>query len=709
MLEPKEDSSKVRKKIVVFCGHPCAGKTYISKIFQGSFPNFVRLEMDDLRKMRIPGTVHDKSRRDSAYRIMHHEVTKALHTHLNVAVVATYYPSKARAEIAEIARRFDAELYVVQCVCEAQVAVDRFLRRLREEPEHAGTDLCATRVRDLANQYERFDGGLTIETTNDSKQCVIHAILHRYISSGPGVDPCSWAQHWYSILPQPDKPPSGAPGKLSEAILKRAWWTLFGHRLAKITILGSLIMGGIPLLFYIYIRLSAEWLHWTHGRSVLDDLWNGLVASSWPEIATGTTFTIAAAGIIGIFLVFYKETKEKWQKAKDIVDKGSLPVYNLPDRANETPSDREVYYAYQCRMKEVERVKMPIPEIPVYFLIPPQKGKAFGVIAEKAALYKESHVIPTELQKGAAKMALDWEGFAAGRWNAYCKDYALNTKSAEKNLRCVGDPTQSLDGTHYTVPGHFCPYNDYAVRELSVNLCAPGTLPDMRRLFEGPAWDEEFVDLSNLKDAARRYSMRMSVTGLLLTNDDFFVLQRRSSSVASGVGSLGASVGGAVDFCKDALGWRRFLCCLRKWNIEKSRLREFFEETGIADKCCPSQWNLKKSLLRELREETGIADKDLRPIEPGPFIGAAFNLRYGRDLNFYALLNTNLCSSQISAKRDSRRAHDRWEVDHLEFLHCERVTVESIRNGVLQGQLPDWSRHLLGALYAWAVYKDQFR
>ncbi|HEY5212245.1 MAG TPA: AAA family ATPase [Acidobacteriaceae bacterium] len=679
MQEPDEHPSANRKKIVVFCGHPCAGKTYVRKVFLTYFPNSASFEMDDLRRTRIPGQIHDKSRRDAAYRMMHHEAIKALRTHSIVSVTATYFPTKARAEIAEVARRFDAALYIVQCVCEAQVAVDRLLRRLREEPEHAGTDLSATRVRDLANQYERFDGGLTIDTTSNPKPHGIQSILCTYISSGSPVDPYNWAEHRYSALPQSEKPPSSALGKLSAAVLMRARWTLRWHRVANVAILGSLVIGGIPLLFYIYIRFNAEWPRWTHLRSPLDSLWNGLVASSWPDVASGTTLTIAAAGIIGIFLVFYKETKEKRQKAKDIVSAGKVPQYSLPVGANETPSDREIYYAYRCRMQEAELAKMPIPGIPVYFLIPPQRDKAFSVVAERAA-----DEVPSALQYEAAERALDWEGFAAGRWDAYSRDSALNAKSAEKNLCCTGHPKQSGDDTRYTVPGLLCRYNDYVVRELSVNLCAPGTLPDMRRLFEGPAWDEEFVDLSDVKDAARRYSLRMSVTGLLLTSDGYFVLQRRSSAVASGVGSLGASVGGAVDYRKDAVGWQMFLPY-------------------------PHDWNLGKSLKRELREEIGIAAKHLLPLKPGPFIGAAFNLRYGRDLNFYALLQTKLSSSKISAKRLSWRARDHWEVDHLEFLHCNRVTVESICSGALQGQLSGRSRHLMGALYGWAVYQGKFR
>ena len=121
------------------------------------------------------------------------------------------------------------------------------------------------------------------------------------------------------------------------------------------------------------------------------------------------------------------------------------------------------------------------------------------------------------------------------------------------------------------------------------------------------------------------------------------------------------------------------------------------------------KWDIEKSLKRELREEIGIAGKHLLPYKPGPFVGAAFNLRYGRDLNFRALLNAKLSSSKIGAERLNSRTRDRWEVEHLEFLHCNRVTVESICTGELQAQLSGPSRHLMGALYAWAVFQDGSR
>jgi hypothetical protein len=112
-------------------------------------------------------------------------------------------------------------------------------------------------------------------------------------------------------------------------------------------------------------------------------------------------------------------------------------------------------------------------------------------------------------------------------------------------------------------------------------------------------------------------------------------------------------------------------------------------------------------LTRELREETGIPKNLLHYPESGPFIAAAFNLRYGRDLNFYALMMTEMRSYEIGQFRTKKPAKDRWEVDRLEFLHRDLVTLPKIKSGELERRLPGRSRHLMGALYAWAVYADR--
>jgi hypothetical protein len=90
-----------------------------------------------------------------------------------------------------------------------------------------------------------------------------------------------------------------------------------------------------------------------------------------------------------------------------------------------------------------------------------------------------------------------------------------------------------------------------------------------------------------------------------------------------------------------------------------------------------------------------------------PFIAAASNLRYGRDLNFYCCFRTHLRAEDIGVQR--RKARDRWEVANLVFLRRNCVSVRAIRSGQLGRNLSKRARHLVGALYAWAVYANRVR
>lgn len=303
---------------------------------------------------------------------------------------------------------------------------------------------------------------------------------------------------------------------------------------------------------------------------------------------------------------------------------------------------------------------------------------------------------------------MDWNGFVMWRQKERREEYAM-TYSHEYGLRCVGLDNQKPDDT-CIINAAKCTYDEYVSTELAVNFCAPGSLPDMRRLFEGESWDDGNLDLLNVAESARRYSMRVSVTGLVLTDDDYFILQRRSAVVGHGLGSLAGAVNGAADYYADCCDWDNL-----KWLLQGKAYAavpySFHEWISRLELGGPRRWDLAKSALREVREEIGLLDtvfyksnQEERGVPPfkRPFIAAAYNLRYGRDLNFYCCFRTLLKSEEISAQR--KNARDRWEVEDLVFLHRDEVTMQAIISGALERILPNRARHLLGALYAWAVY-----
>ncbi len=661
--------------LIVFCGHPCSGKSHALDIVAKSFHDlkgrrFKVYEMDTVRTEMIPGPIHNEDRRAAAYRLMHFQVAKDLDNQFSVALSAVYFPMTARAELAEIARRMCVDLYVVQCVCSPAKAVERLHYRLRMEPHHAGSDLTDSRVMELANAYDPFPIALTLDTTDDPDQQKIVSVLQTYLSSKTPVEPCAWASHWYLRITKPAQPatPPSSHVRLSAGVIKAAKAERLRYSIGSGFILACLVIGTLPFLRYGLRLIKLSLVYSRIGQG----------SASWVDIATWSTFTIAAAGVAGIFLTYYKETIEKWEAAKEIVKAGRVPVFRIPPGGWGTPSDIEVCRAYQCRMPSDEsRAKMPIPDVPIYFLIMPEEGRSF-----RATVIEASDNLRYELKERAAEAGLDWGAFATWRWSVEKGGYALSAVSAERHLRCISDPKLSPDGSEYRVNGFECQYNDFVARELSVNLCAPGVLPDMRRLFEGRDWDSGELDLSDCKKAAATYSMRLSVAGLLSTGDNHFVLQRRSSRVASGIGNLISSVSGAADYKRDLAG---------NWP-ERARCRT---------------WDLKKTVIRELCEETGIPSGELKEGSV-VFIGAGFNLRYGRDPNYYALLETELNSYDLGKFREKGKARDKWEVERLEFLSKDLVTLRSIESGELGRHLIRPSRHLMGVLYAWAKYAGKY-
>jgi 8-oxo-dGTP pyrophosphatase MutT (NUDIX family) len=321
---------------------------------------------------------------------------------------------------------------------------------------------------------------------------------------------------------------------------------------------------------------------------------------------------------------------------------------------------------------------MPLRNCPIFFQIQPESGASFRVLVEPLA---SEDGVQSALEKDAPQFGLDWRGFATWRETAFRRQY-LKRPNNSTGVRCNG-LRRGFGEDCWIIEGTKLRYYDMIAREQSVDLIAPGVLPDMRRLLEGASWDEGGLDPSDVRESATRYSMWVSVTGLVLTKDDYFVLQRRSSAVAAGVGSIAASLNGGVDWSADCD------------DLQMAALRELQEELGL----CPAFHILASPAV---------------PVPPRdrPFIGAAYNLRYGRDLNFYCCFASSLFSSEVSELRktlffERSRARDAWEVENLVFLKRDCVTVSAIESGEIDRVLPNRARHLVGALYSWAKYSEK--
>jgi ADP-ribose pyrophosphatase YjhB (NUDIX family) len=670
------------------------------ELFLETHPEFWGREMDQIRLDEFPGPLNDKPKRNAAYRILHYHATRQLRCGQSVALNATYLPPHARAELVAIVQRFNADLYVVQCACSSDIAVKRFLGRLERmkaaDELHAGADLTTTRVRSLAEEFVRFEEALTVDTTMPAPAAVLKGRIDEYLEHSEPVRPIAWASHEYRNIPQADLDGKAVvlpPKKLSTDAIKRS---ARGNLLSSIApygfILLPIVIGLIPLAYRVYLRALLLQNPW-HFRMFL--LWafssHGMKLVECSEFAT---CGIAMAGIVGLYFAYLKETAERRREREDFLSAGKVAHFPVSPVGREMPSDCETYHSYLCRMSDGYKAKlrMPIPSMPIFFLIEPKTGKSFDVTA-----HRSGRTIEDEVPADAAAFHLDWAGFVASREEEERRRSA-SPYGRESGLRCVSNPT--MKGDRCQINGMRSEYRDYLAREQSALRFSPGVLPDMRRLLEGPSWDSGSLDLLDCAGAAARYSMKMSITGLLRTSDGYFVLQRRSGRVLAGVGNLNGSVAGSTDFHHDTIG-PGFMQRM-PFGLWPAIIR---------------RWDLKNTVVREIREEIGI--EELSFPDSGSFIGAAFNLRYGRDLNFYSFATTALSSSEIGQDHQIRvrgglrvwkrdRLRDKWEVDRLEFLDSKSVTVRSVINGVLARSLNSPSRHLMGVLYSWAVYEGKW-
>lgn len=102
------------------------------------------------------------------------------------------------------------------------------------------------------------------------------------------------------------------------------------------------------------------------------------------------------------------------------------------------------------------------------------------------------------------------------------------------------------------------------------------------------------------------------------------------------------------------------MCGDWKWYPRVAQNWESLFEEWDTPACC----DLARTALRELNEEVRLkladlhrSDRQMDGVPPfdRPFIAAAYNLRYGRDLNFYCCYRTKLTTDQIAGRKASPR------------------------------------------------------
>jgi 8-oxo-dGTP pyrophosphatase MutT (NUDIX family) len=387
---------------------------------------------------------------------------------------------------------------------------------------------------------------------------------------------------------------------------------------------------------------------------------------------------IVAGGIIPLFDYFNADEK----KCERIRDAGLVPRYGPSE--DRRPNDNELVETYSSRLKKNEKEEQEekaleaagfaVPGVPVYFVLPPHEG--FEVLLQSVRDRSDGDAFDEEtLSLEAAHLGLDWLGFS--KWLLDTKREQWFDRADDLCIRCAKRP-EIKNGT-CRIDVTDCSYEKYLLTEGAVNLTADTRLPDMRSLFEGKRWDRREVDLFDFAEAGKRFSMLLSVAVLVTTTDNFLVLQRRSNRVAQGLGVITTTSNGFASWRSDYLSFKNRLI----WRIR-----------------CRGVSNLRNAAFRELYEETGIPRRRLEHTD-NAFIGAAFNLLHGRDLNFYAHFKTSLNHHEVARLR--KTAKSRWEVGSLIFVPLSKIADDGL--SLLEPfdrLLPECARHLRGAIFALA-------
>lgn len=649
-------------KLIVFAGSPLSGKSTLSKAISEDYSDSVLLEMDQTRLNELPDSEHNKADRNVAYRLTHFCADKALRKGKStIILVATYAPPEHRRAVVELAKKWSVGIYLVECRVSPEDAVDRFWRR---PVDHAGSDLTATRVRELASELPLYGGGCVVDTSKyETRECL--ALIRNYLNqNSPLAVPMDWVkaalETQKSVSPSQQTP---AEAKISPVSRRTALVRTITY-IIPFAFAGGLFAYGAFCLILAYLSES-----------------NDLFVSS-------SAYITAALFIFAIPPVYYFLEKPL-KESLGILRLGKRPKYG-PIREVRR-SDRELYRDYQERTKS--KSGFLINGLPIYFSIRPQLRESFDVIVYPPVKEdkNECEHFQETLRSEAAKWGFDWMAYR--RWRIREKSSEYFGAEVWKHV---------IRATHLTSPengvvrmeGSVAEYADYLVSEQSVNVEVPGQLPYMREFFEGAEWWSKEVDLDSLQAASRRYSMIISVTALIKTIDDFLVFQRRSAQVQSGLWGLTASASGLVEW-EDVRG--RTL--VHEGFVPRRRNAEV-------------QFSLRNSLFREIREELGLLEQDFKP-NSRPFIAAGLNLKYGRDLNFYAYLECTLDRDRLCRVFNEGRkrnflhlaGRDRWEISHLIFMPLQWLKNDSSESVSKRQYVLKDARHARGIVKALRVYE----
>lgn len=152
------------KKLVVFGGPPCTGKSTVGRAL-----GWAHLEMDAARMALLPDAAHTRADREVAYRAVLWTAGHVLRYTDIVICNGGFGHAEDRQGCLAVARGAGAAVYVVEFTAPLAVLLER--NRARRD-SHPGLDLTDERVTEIVTTYPLWGAGIVVDSTRPVAECV---------------------------------------------------------------------------------------------------------------------------------------------------------------------------------------------------------------------------------------------------------------------------------------------------------------------------------------------------------------------------------------------------------------------------------------------------------------------------------------------------------------------------------------------------------
>ena len=195
------------KRIIVFSGPPCSGKSTLGAKLSTT-RSIPHLELVAIRTRILPNSKNTREDHLTAHRALHLVAEVFLDLNMNVIATAMYNNIDERRDVEDLAARLNAPLYLVECRVTPQTAILRNARRRDQQPDNEMTD---ERVLEMVNTFPYYGRGLVVDSTDPINDCM--AEIEQYLKSGKPLILGKWSAGIPVPLPEVQRQQDQSPAQ----------------------------------------------------------------------------------------------------------------------------------------------------------------------------------------------------------------------------------------------------------------------------------------------------------------------------------------------------------------------------------------------------------------------------------------------------------------------------------------------------------------